>query len=353
MGLSEIPICPERGEKVRSHKISLSIALLFSVFFCFIERGARGAELRPKLEKGQIEVAIAAVGTLYLPILAAQDAGYFGKYGISVSLNQVSASTSVQGLISGKIDIYQGGATAISGNLGGADIIYAAAAVDRSTLVLFGQRGLTSFEGLRGKSVATTSPGAFGEIALRRSAKEHNLEVGKDIKLLYHRGTPEAFATFLAGHADGLIITPPQSDIARSKGFPVIIDYYERGLKIIGPGTAVTREFFQKNPGTLRTFLMAYLDGVKRCFEDRPFVDKVNAKYAKISDPQVLEENYQTGLRVWNKNMTVDPDAIRIVLEGSANLQAKDADPKRFYDNSIIEALNREYASKLFPGEVK
>ena len=98
---------------------------------------------------------------------------------------------------------------------------------------------------------------------------------------------------------------------------------------------------------------MAYLDGVKRCFEDRPFVDKVNAKYAKISDPQVLEENYQTGLRVWNKNMTVDPDAIRIVLEGSANPQAKDADPKRFYDNSIIEAVNREYASKLFPGEVR
>ena len=30
-----------------------------------------------------------------------------------------------------------------------------------------------------------------------------------------------------------------------------------------------------------------------------------------------------------------------------------DADPRRFYDNSIIQAVNREYASKLFPGEVK
>ena len=342
---------------MRIHKVPLSKALLFAALFfisCWIiEEGAKGAEPRAKPEKGQLEVAIAAVGTLYLPILAAQDAGYFGKHGLSVSLNQVSASTSVQGLISGKIDIYQGGASAIAGNLAGSDIIYVAAAVDRSTLVLFGQKGLTSFEGLRGKSVATTSPGAFGEIALRRSAKEHNMEVGKDIKLLYHRGPPEAFATFFAGNADGLIVTPPQSDIARSKGFPVIIDYYERGLKIIGPGTAVTREFFQKNPNTLRAFLMAYLDGVKRCFEDRAFVDKINTKYAKISDPQVLEENYQTGLKVWNKNMTVDPDAIRIALEGSANLQAKDADPRRFYDNSISEAINREYASKLFPGEVR
>ena len=98
---------------------------------------------------------------------------------------------------------------------------------------------------------------------------------------------------------------------------------------------------------------MAYLDGVKRCVDDRLFADKINSKHSRTSDPQVLEENYQTGLKVWNKNMRVDPEAIRIVLEGSANPQAKDADPRRFYDNSIIEAINREYASQLFPGEVK
>jgi len=344
----------ERCEMPKRFSQPRLLALLF-VFTCFILKEAGAAEQVGVrlLEKNQLEVAIAASGPLYLPILVAQEAGYFGKHGLSVSINQVSASTSVQGLISGKIDIYQGGATAISGNLGGSDIIYVAAAVDQSTLVLFGQKGLNSFEGLRGKSVATTSPGAFGEIALRRSTKEHNMEVGKDVKLLYHRGTLEALATFLAGNADGLIVTPPQSDIARSKGYPVIIDYYERGLKIIGPGTAVTREFFQKYPNALRAFLIAYLDGVKRCFEDRAFADKINSKYSRISDPQVLEDNYQTGLKVWNKNMTVDPDAIRIILEGSANPQAKAADPRRFYDNSIIEAVNREYASKLFPGEVK
>jgi ABC-type nitrate/sulfonate/bicarbonate transport system substrate-binding protein len=225
--------------------------------------------------------------------------------------------------------------------------------VDRSTLILFGQKGLRSFESLRGKSVATTSPGAFGEIALRRSAKEHKMEVGKDIKLLFHRGPPEAFSTFLAGNADGLIVTPPQSEMARSKGYPVIIDYYQRGLTIIGPGTAVTREFFQKYPSTLRAFLMAYLDGVKRCFDDRAFADRIDAKHSRVSDPRVLEENYQTGLKVWNKNMKVDPDAVRIVLEASTHPQAKDADPKRFYDNAIIEAINREYAVQLFPGEVK
>jgi hypothetical protein len=51
--------------------------------------------------------------------------------------------------------------------------------------------------------------------------------------------------------------------------------------------------------------------------------------------------------------MTVDPAAIRVVLDDSSDAKAKSADPKRFYDNSIIQTVNRDYASKLFPGEVK
>ncbi|MEO6164676.1 MAG: hypothetical protein ABIP88_11095 [Candidatus Binatia bacterium] len=51
--------------------------------------------------------------------------------------------------------------------------------------------------------------------------------------------------------------------------------------------------------------------------------------------------------------MTVDPAAIRNVLDDSSDAKAKSADPKRFYDNSFIQAVNRDHASKLFPGEVK
>ena len=314
-------------------------------------REASGAEVMGvgKPEKSRLEVAIAAIGPLYLPLLVAQEAGYFSKHGLSLSISQVSATASAQALISGKVDMYQGGAAAITANLAGTDITYVAAAVDRSTLVLFGQKGLTSFESLRGKSVATTSPGAFGELAIRRTAKGHGMELGKDIKLLYHRGPPEAFATFVAGNADGLVVTPPQSDVARNKGYPVIIDYYERGLRIIGPGMAVTRELVQKYPNSIRAYLMGYLDGVKRAIEDPSFAMKVHARHNKISDAKVLEESYQQGVKVWNKDMTVDPEAIRVVLEESAHPKAKEADPRRFYDNSLIQGSTATTPRSCFP----
>jgi ABC-type nitrate/sulfonate/bicarbonate transport system substrate-binding protein len=312
---------------------------------------ARAADTKP--ERNRLEVAIAAYGPLYLPLLVAHEAGYFSKRGVNLNISLLSATASAQALLSGQVDIYQGGASTIHANIGGSDLIYIGASVDRSTLVLFGQKGLTTFESLRGKSVATTSVGAFGEIAMRKSAKERGMEVGKDIKLLYHKGPPEAISTFLLGNADGLIITPPQSEMARSKGFPVIIDYYEQGFRIIGPGTGVARSFAQKNPNTLKIFLMGYLDGVKRAIDDPTFAMKINSQYTKITDPKLLEENHQEGVKVWNKDMTVDPNAIKVVLEQSTVPRTAELDLKRFYDNSLIREVNRDYGSKLFPGEVK
>jgi NitT/TauT family transport system substrate-binding protein len=325
--------------------------ILLASFLILSVQALNAAE--PKPEKNHLEVAIAAYGPLYLPLLVAHDAGYFSKRGVNLNITQLSATASAQALISGRVDIYQGGASTIHANVGGSDLIYIAASVDRSTLVLFGQKGLTTFEGLRGKAVATTSVGAFGEIAMRKTAKERGAEIGKDIKLLYHKGPPEALTTFLLGNADGLIITPPQSEMARSKGFPVIVDYYERGFRIVGPGTGLARSFMQKNPNTLKIFLMGYLDGVKRAIDDPAFAKQIEEKYTKISDPKLLEESYQEGLKVWNKDMTVDGEAVRVVLEHSNNPKAAELDPKRFYDNTLIREVNRDYGSKLFPGHIK
>jgi ABC-type nitrate/sulfonate/bicarbonate transport system substrate-binding protein len=326
----------------------LSLTLL-SASFCVAGEQTTSA----RLEKIRLEVGTAGSGTTSLPLLVALDGGYFTKRGLNVTVNQVGATVAVQGIISGTMDIYQGGTAAIAANLAGADIIYVAAAVDKNSLILFGQKGITSFETFRAKSIATTFPGAFGEIAVRMTARKFAMEVGKDLKLLYHRSPAEALSTFLVGNADGLIITPPQTELARQQGYPVIIDYYKEGLKIVGPGTAVTREFFQKFPSTIKAFLMAYLDGLKRAIDDEIYAKQIESKYTKISDPKILNENYQQGLRVWNKDMTVDPAAIRVVLEDSSDPKGKNADPKRFYNNSLIEAVNREYAPKLFPGEFK
>jgi len=340
----------KRDRKSLTNQLFL-LALVSSILGASAGRAAQLQDIKP--EKSRLEIAIAATGPLYLPLLLAADAGYFARRGLQVNLTQLSATASAQALLSGTVDIYQGGTATIHANVAGSDVIYIAAAVDKSTLILFGQKGITTFEGLRGKSVATTSVGAFGEIAMRKSAKERGMEIGKDIKLLYHKGPPDALSTFMLNNADGLIVTPPQTEMAKNKGYPVIINYFERGLKIIGPGTGVARSFVQKNPNTMKIFLMGYLDGIKRALDDPASAKHIEAHYSKLTDAKMIEDSYQEGKKVWNKDMTVDPDAIKLVLEQSTVAKAAEIDPKRFFDNTLIKEVNRDYASKLFPGQVK
>jgi ABC-type nitrate/sulfonate/bicarbonate transport system substrate-binding protein len=246
----------------------------------------------PKAEKTHLEVGTAGSGTTSLPCLSLSTAGISANAVLNVSVQSSRRDGGRAGNHFRYPDIYQGGTAAIAANLAGADIIYVAAAVDRNSLILFGQKGITSFESLRGKAIATTFPGAFGEIAVRMTARKLGMEVGKDLKLLYHRSPPEALTTFLAGNSDALIITPPQNELAKQQGYPVIIDYYKEGLKIVGPGSAVTRDFAQKYPNTIKAFLMSYLDGLKRAIDDEEFAKKTEAKYSKITDPKILAANY-------------------------------------------------------------
>jgi NitT/TauT family transport system substrate-binding protein len=316
---------------------------------------ASGSAAAAPVEKAHLEVAIAAPAGTYTPLLVARDAGYFKNHGLDVNISTVSASAATQGLIAGKIDIYEGGAAAIAGHLAGSDIIYAAATVDKSNLMLIGQKGVTTVEGLKGKGVSTTSPGAFGEIAMRKTAKEHGMAVGTDIKMLFHPTPAAALTTFYTQPqaAGGIIITPPENADALDKGYPLIIDYLKEGLRIIGPGVSLTRDFYTKNPNTVKAYLESYLDGLKRSLDDPAYEKELDAKYGKITDPKLTDFDYETGLKVWNKDMTINPAAIQVVLDATDDPKAKTAKPADFYDNTIIQQVNREYGSKLFPNDVK
>jgi ABC-type nitrate/sulfonate/bicarbonate transport system substrate-binding protein len=314
---------------------------------------APAAPTFPRPEREQLEVAEAASSITSVPLRIAIDAGYLAEQGLTINLSQMAASVAVQGLVSGTVDIYQGGTAPVSARLGGADLIYVASSVDRSSLTLFGERGLTSFPEFRGKSVATTSVGAFGEIALFHTAKQYGMVPTQDFDIRYHPNPAAAATTFRSGAAQGAILTPPQSTELAHDGYPVVMDYYQQGLKIIGPATAVLRSYARDNPNTLRAYFRAILTGMRRAIDDREFAIAVHSKYAQVDDPRVLAEDYELGFRLWNRDMTVDPAAIAIVLDNSPVPGAREANVADFYDNTLISEVNATYGVKLFPDEIK
>ncbi|TMA80865.1 MAG: hypothetical protein E6J74_39405, partial [Deltaproteobacteria bacterium] len=76
--------------RVAAKFLCVAIAALF--FASSLSRAAQGPDLKP--EKSRLEVAIAATGPLYLPIILANEAGYFNKRGVTVNTSVLSATAS-------------------------------------------------------------------------------------------------------------------------------------------------------------------------------------------------------------------------------------------------------------------
>jgi hypothetical protein len=95
---------------------NLLLGLILLTASPWISEGAEQTTFA-KPEKNRLEVATAGSGSTSLPLLVALEGGYFAKRSLNVSVNQVGATVAVQGVISGTIDIYQGGTAAIAANL--------------------------------------------------------------------------------------------------------------------------------------------------------------------------------------------------------------------------------------------
>ena len=79
----------------------------------------------------------------------------------------------------------------------------------------------------------------------------------------------------------------------------------------------------------------------------------VYVQAAVANEYALLEADYQQALRIWNKNLIVAPEAIQVTLDSIQDPKAQAAKPPDFFDNSLIEAVNKDYGSKLFPDDIK
>jgi NitT/TauT family transport system substrate-binding protein len=305
------------------------------------------------LERDTLRVGVAGTGVSAVPLHIAAEQGYFKNHGLNVTVSTVGGAVGNQAIVSGSLDLDHGSASMITADLAGADSIYMAAPTNKSPNVLFGKKGLTSVADLRGKTVSLAGPGTTRDIFLHAFARKQGLEVGKDIKALYGSGDPVAITAFLSGQADATLVAPPASTRLQSDGYPVLVDFPKEGLHVIEPGIIVNRTFYKNNPNTLKAYLMGLLDAVKRAYNDPTLAKQTEAETAQISDPNVLDSDYQLGLQTWNKNMAVDPADIQLVLDAIPDAKARTAQPSEFYDNTYILAVNHDYAAKLFPGEVR
>lgn len=198
-----------------------------------------------------------------LPLLAAQEAGYFARRGLQLEIQHTPNSDAQRaGLAAGSFDIAHAAVdNAVAMAEAGQDVV----------IVLGGDAGMNEFmvrneintiEDVRGKVLAVDAPNTAYALVAKKILKNHGLLENRDYTVRLAGGTgPRAAAMVADPKLAAGMINPPFSFTVRSQGLHSLGNQYS----LLGPyqatGAFVMRTWAQSHAELLQNYLAAYIEG--------------------------------------------------------------------------------------------
>ena len=290
----------------------------------------------------KINVAVPAVSLLQAPLFVAIDAGAFKKYGMDVSYVRTGART-IQALVGDSVQFAQGvsSRTVPSAVLGGADAVLIANFADKLLFTMHSAPEIKSVRDLKGKVVGVSGIGGSTDLATRLALREVGLVPDKDVTIRGVGGVPETVAALKAQIIQAGTLSPPSSFIAEKAGFKMLFDMTTLGVDYVSSGLGVKRSSITSNREQVKQFLMAMIEGAKILKTDEEFAIRVLTKHTRISDREVLKQSYNYirpyFLKLPYPSLRAIKDTLDVLVREIP--KAKDADPKEFVDNSILQEI--------------
>jgi NitT/TauT family transport system substrate-binding protein len=331
---------------VKRVKPELSVRiLLIGVWVCGLAAAQSfAAEVGGRPEKSDIIVTYAQPSGAFAPIWVAHEAGLFKKYGLNATLQLLTPQVSAQAVVSEEADFYTDGPDLINARLRGGNVKYFAGTMQQLVFQIWGAKEISAVKDLKGKTVAASTPRAALDTATREALKRNGLQPDKDVQILYVQTVPAILSSILGGKTAAGTLSAPNTLKAKESGLNLLVDIGPLNIPAFQVAYGTTDRYLKNKPNNVFAFLKAIAEAVVLAKKDPPLAKKAIGKYAKIDDAPTIDGTYEAFAPYWAMSLAVRAEAIRAQFEYLDEKEfpnAKAADPKDFYDNSFVEALNK------------
>jgi NitT/TauT family transport system substrate-binding protein len=308
--------------------------------------GAAPAAAPTPLPLVPMQVGYGAITASYIPLYVAAEMKAWEKYGLDVELVHLPGNTGPQSLLAGQVPLVAlSGFASAPSMIEGADFVIVATMIPRHTARIYGAYGVDTPQALRGKRLGVTRLGTLTHFGALLALREWGLEPDKDVALVSLNESANIYAGLASGAVDAGVLTDPHSFAAQKAGYPLLVDLVDWPVDSNSAGFTTTRSFLQQNRPQLMNFLRGYMEGHKRFFEDRAYSLDVLRKYARIEDPEVLDNTYALYVEKYFVKVPLPTVAgLQNIIDDYAevNPRAKGIDATPMVDPSLIQDLQRE-----------
>jgi NitT/TauT family transport system substrate-binding protein len=326
-------------KKPRSYFLFCIIALLI----LFARRdSAQGAE--------KVYIGYSAISAATAPLWVANDRGLLKKYGLDAELIYLAGGSRVAlGMEADSIQtgLFNDGA-AVEARLAGGHTLVTGSVYDVYYFQIFGKPTIQSPKDLKGKTIAASRAGAASEYGIHEALAKYGLKEN-DYKMVYVGGTDARVQVLQQGLVDASIISPPNGLIAQKLGFKEILNLMQMKLPFGYMGIGVNEVWLRNHRPTMLNFMKGYLEGLALARKDQEYTMRTIGKYSQLKDREILLESYRTSIPYIPEKPYVSKEIIAAALRLSKRPDARNADPEKFYDNSVVKELDASgFIASLF-----
>ncbi|HWO43863.1 MAG TPA: ABC transporter substrate-binding protein [Candidatus Eisenbacteria bacterium] len=288
----------------------------------------------------QINVVWTSEVGQFAPLWVTSEAKLFEKYGNQVQLIFIQGATSAAAaLISGDAQVGMfSPQVVIETSMKGLDLTMFGRLGNTMDNRIFGKRGIKSVKEV--KRIAISRFGSNADFAARFLLQREGLRPDLDVAFLQVGNQSNRIAAVETNNADAAILTPPMTLQARKLGYPLLIDASKLGIPYSSLFFVARRSYLSKNRADMLNFTKAMIEGIHYYKANKEFSLKVLAKYMKVQDREVLEENFREYDFPLKPYPAKEYFELPIQEVGKKDPKVLKENPERFIDVSFVKELD-------------
>lgn len=274
----------------------------------------------------------------FAPLWVTKEARLFEKYGNHVQLIFIQGATSAAAaLSSGDAQVGMFSPQVVI-STPGLDLVMFGRLGNTMDNRIFGRRGIKSLKEV--KRVAISRFGSNADFAARFLLQREGLRPDVDVALLQVGNQSNRIAAVETNNADAAMLTPPMTLRARKLGMPLLVDASKLNIPYSSLFFVSRRPYLTKQRADLVNFTKAMIEGVHLYKTNKEFALKVLAKYMKLQDREVLEENFREYDFPVRPYPSAEYFALPIQEVGKKDPKVLKEPPERFADLSLVKELD-------------
>jgi len=296
--------------------------------------------LRNYASAAQINVVWTSEVGQFAPLWVTKEAKLFEKYGNQVQLIFIQGATSAAAaLVSGDAQVGMfSPQVVIETSMRGLDLTMFGRLGNSMDNRIFARKGIKSIKEVR--SLAISRFGSNADFAARYLLQREGLRPETDVALLQVGNQSNRIAAVQTSNADAAILTPPMTLQAKKLGYSLLIDASKLGIPYSSLFFVARKPYLAKNRADMINFTKALIEGVHYYKANHEFSLKTLAKYMKVNDREVLEENFREYDFPLKPYPAKEYFELPIQEVGKKDPRVLKENPERFMDDSLVKEID-------------